>query len=412
MCRSRHSLHILMTALLAASSTAQAAPVARWTATDLPGMTVLDVNGQGKVVGRRATAESPSQATVYTAGTYTDLVPVSAGLSRVESISDNGRMVGAVYGAVGQERWVEFTGNGSTREITPTFAGTSRMWINDLGDVAGNFQPAAGEPRAFVTHADGTGFPVGPLGSHIHEINNQGTVIGSHDNEFAKDRDFIATRDGASRYLPSLGGTASRARDLNNQGQVVGASDLYQDRNRHATFYDNGVLRDLGTLNGVGDSEADAINEAGQIVGWSDLASGGSHAFLYEGGIMKDIGSLGGARSWALSINNLGQVIGYSETTSDEDTLDWFLYDQGQMVAIDDLLRSLGHWDVRSAKLADNGYIAGSAYDWDTGVEHAFLLRLSGDGGGDGGGELPEPATPVLALAGVAAAALARRRRG
>lgn len=410
MCRSRLSLHMLVSALLAASTTAQAAPVARWTTVDLPGMTVFDVNGQGKVVGRRVTAESPSQATVYSAGTYTDLVPVSAGLSRVESISDNGRMVGAVYGAVGQERWVEFTGNGGTRDITPTFIGTSRVWVNDRGDVAGNYQPAADQSRAFLTHADGTGFPIGPLGGQIHQINNLGTVIGYHHNDFAKDRDFIATRDGASQYLPSLGGTVSRARDLNNLGQVVGASDLYQDTNHHATIYENGVLRDLGTFNGVGDSDAYAINDAGQIVGSSDLAGGGSHAFLYEGGVMKDIGSLGGARSWALSINNLGQVIGYSETTSDEDRLDWFLYDQGQMVAIDDLLGSLGHWDVRSAKLADNGYIAGLAYDWDTGVEHAFLLRLSGDDGG--GGELPEPATPVLALAGVAAAALARRRRG
>ncbi len=411
MCRSRLSLHMLVSALLAASATAQAALVSRWTAVDLPGMTVFDVNGQGKVVGRRVTAESPSQATVYSAGTYTDLISVSAGLSRVQSISDNGRMVGAVYGAVGQERWVEFTGNGGTRDITPTFIGTSRVWVNDRGDVAGNYQPAAGQSRAFVTHADGTGFPVGPLSGQIHQLNNMGTVIGFHYNEFAKGRDFIATRDGSSQYLPSLGGTVSRARDLNDLGQVVGASDLYLDTNYHATIYENGVLRDLGTFNDVGDSEAYAINDVGQIVGSSDLAGGGSHAFLYEGGVMKDIGSLGGARSWALSINNLGQVIGYSETTSDEDRLDWFLYDQGHMVAIDDMLRSLGHWDVRSAQLADNGYIAGSAYDWDTGVEHSFLLRLSGQGGGDGSGELPEPATPVLALAGAAAAALARRRR-
>ena len=79
---------------------------------------------------------------------------------------------------------------------------------------------------------------------------------------------------------------------------------------------------DLGTLGG-GYSQAgsganyvpdNCINELGQVVGASETASGDIHAFFWsEETGMVDIGHLGG-RSHANAINNLSEVVGISKT--------------------------------------------------------------------------------------------------
>lgn len=397
------SLRIVAATLLGALFAAShAAPTARWTATDLTGMTVYDVNGQGKVVGVRTGYEGRFEATMYSAGTYTNLAPASYAAAAL-SISANGRVLGVTMDSpASPQRFAELGPGGRDAGFA---VGNGYGVINDRGDIAGTYPTGELEWRAFLSRVDGTAFPIGPLNSRVLDMNNQGTVLGGHDNDFAKDRSFITLRDGATQYLPSLGGTASRGEDINDRGQVVGSSHLSGDSVVHATLYENGVLRDLGTLDGVGSSRASAINEAGQIAGSSSVVGGGEHIFLYENGVMKDIGTLGGRSASAWDINNLGQILGYSQTAPGNDSLfDYFIYDQGQMLNLDDLLSSLGHWDVRGAVLGDNGYIAGRAYDWETGAERSFLLSLNA---GDGG-ELPEPASLALVLLAVAAAGGAR----
>ena len=67
----------------------------------------------------------------------------------------------------------------------------------------------------------------------------------------------------------------------------------------------------LGTLGGQSSTASD-INDLGQIVGYSATTSGEMHAFLYEGGSMVDLGTLGGNLSQATGINNSGQIVGFS----------------------------------------------------------------------------------------------------
>ena len=71
-------------------------------------------------------------------------------------------------------------------------------------------------------------------------------------------------------------------------------------------------MTDLGTLGGT-NSYAIAINDRGQVVGYSGTDRGMTgHAFLYSDGAMTDLGTLGGAvGSWASAINDRGQVVGY-----------------------------------------------------------------------------------------------------
>ena len=87
-----------------------------------------------------------------------------------------------------------------------------------------------------------------------------------------------------------------------------------RDAAQHPTAERRWALTDLGTLGGK-TSSASAMNERGEIVGGSATSSGAIHAFLWRKGRMRDLGisSRGFDSTRALAINGRSQIVGVSE---------------------------------------------------------------------------------------------------
>jgi len=89
------------------------------------------------------------------------------------------------------------------------------------------------------------------------------------------------------------------------------------------------LIENLGTLGGSF-SQAYSINDAGQVVGFSRNSSNENEAFLYDNGSMIGLGTLpDGNFSEAFGINDAGQVVGHSRNSSNQSEA--FLYENGSM---------------------------------------------------------------------------------
>jgi probable HAF family extracellular repeat protein len=236
--------------------------------------------------------------------------------------------------------------------------GARTHWvIRDLGVLSGL-------PCAFV----------GPIA-----ITNRGQIVGLNDNvafghvvvwERGRVIDLgkagFAGESAGVQVEPcsEMGGT-ERALAMNARGAVV-----WTDREGDAWLWQHGRMTDLGTLSGKPSfySEANAINNLGQIVGSSEsefLTPTGPvpHGFLWQHGRMTDLGTLSGkpsASSAANAINNLGQIVGTSETA--HDVYHAFLWEKGRMT---DLGTLSGKPSVDSEAFAinDRGQVLGNSWE-------------------------------------------------
>jgi probable HAF family extracellular repeat protein len=154
----------------------------------------------------------------------------------------------------------------------------------------------------------------GPVG-----INRFGNVAGSNVTNGTY-RAIIYTS--SWQQLGTLGGTESLAGGINDSGWVVGNADTADGSTKAFAWnlgstngeVGNPQMINLGTLGGLV-SEAFSINEPGQITGYSDVPAkptSQQHAFLYSGSKMQDIGALLPQlpNSFGYAVNNTGHVTG------------------------------------------------------------------------------------------------------
>ena len=119
----------------------------------------------------------------------------------------------------------------------------------------------------------------------------------------------------------------------------------------------DGVLQSLGTLGGSR-SAGLSINEAGEIVGWSKLAGDAeSRPFLWNGAAMDSLPLLGGTQGEARWINNVGQVVGTSTTATDGLQQFAVLWEDDTVTQLPPIIAGQNHL---VGFIHDNGDIAGS----------------------------------------------------
>ena len=132
------------------------------------------------------------------------------------------------------------------------------------------------------------------------------------------------------------------------------------------------TLIDLGTLGGLSSWALD-INDRGQVVGYSNPAGGSNdRAFLWEASTgMQDLGTLGGPDSLALGINARGQVVGYSNM-GPPNSSHAFLWEAGS--GMQDL-GTMPSYSFQSFAFGINarGQVVGASAATNEGPAHAFL---------------------------------------
>ncbi|MGW5685205.1 hypothetical protein [Nonomuraea sp. NPDC003754] len=190
-------------------------------------------------------------------------------------------------------------------------------------------------------------------------INNHGHVVGDSPVESGLSHAFL-WKNGKMTDLGTLGGETSFASDVDDDGRVVGCSELPSGE-WSPFLWQNGTMTDLGAHGAPGFCGADvarghiiatfaptpgfaeqrafllsgdvktvidrrpgltanAVNDSGQVVGADNYTVDESgfplstyRAYLWHDGTGRELGTLGGMSSPS-SINNLGQVVGNSDT--------------------------------------------------------------------------------------------------
>jgi probable HAF family extracellular repeat protein len=168
---------------------------------------------------------------------------------------------------------------------------------------------------------------------------------------------------------------------INDRGQVCGTGTLPDNGFTDASLYTDGQIKDLGIARPVDSgSWALAINNPGQVVGysWNFFES---RAFLYSNGVMQNLGYLIGPNrlqdnsSFGQGINNRGQVVGYSYLSYSIENLvqHAFLYSDGVMQDLGTLAGSTGSFSQATA-INDRDEIVGVSTTA-SGTKHAFLYK-------------------------------------
>jgi probable HAF family extracellular repeat protein len=396
---------IAASTLLATLAIAQPQP--HYTVTDLgpmgsPFSQATFVNNNGLVTGVEAAPDGTQHAVLWYRGLMTDISKPGLGgpNSGAGGANELGQVIGGAETSHKDPNDENFCGYGTGLQCLaflwqngvmtplPTLGGTNAGYgqINNLGQVAGYAENSTRDPEGCAVALNGTGPQV---------LDFEPVIWGP--------------RPGEIRELPPLAGdTVGVAFSINDNGQTVGMSGLCGNTvlpgpsaAPHAVLWEkDGAVHDLGNLGGTSNpavlavgNAAFSINNQGQVAGFSALAESKStgcpgvppnplcfpfHPFLWtrETG-MRDLGVLPGDFVGAgLGMNNKGQVVGpsFSAPGPTSGSPRAFLWRDGVMSDLNALVPADSPLYLLLAYgINDVGEIAGFGVQTSTGDIHAFL---------------------------------------
>jgi len=352
---------VVLVVMALGGATAVAVPdFPAYSVTDLKALGIWPaaMNQKGQVVGHACCGRQSTGALIYASGDVRDLgLPAGAFWGfRAIDINDNGWVVGladADANANPSAIWATpalHDGVGWTVIDTSSF-GTTQGYpreINNAGQVIGTTQ-ALGVGEAWWLGGawlfdHGTLIRLTPLSSSVPtDINETGQVVGT-------DRRVVSYPDEAdpSAYWSWRDGQLTTFRGqipelVNDAGTIVTRGFDWASYVSGAYVVEGGVTTPIPIIgcdfiDRCGMSPT-AMNERGDVAGSVILRPASPNevqsAFLYRMGETTALGTLGGLQAAAQSLNNRGQVAGWS--TDSQARLRPFVYDDGVMLDVSEL---------------------------------------------------------------------------
>lgn len=341
---------------------------------------------------------------------YTGLGTLGGSGGWAYDINNNGQITGrsSVTGntAVHATLWE----SGTVTDLG-TLSGNSNsiaFGINDAGSVVGRSIGSAGFVATLWSGGAITDLGLGN-NSTANAINSSGQVAATRLGSGTGQTVSWSSGSAVDRFQTSF-----LRPGINDAGQIVGES-----ANR-AVLSSGGTVTALAAVPGSVFSYAMAINNTGQIVGDSVFCGAcNDRATLWQDGIAIDLGTLGGTDSVAADINDAGQIVGSSKNAlGDYRAVLWNT--AGTIVDLNSFLDATtvdAGWVLYEANaINSDGWIVGGAMNTINMTSSAFLLtpsasRLSSAFLTTTVSPVPEPEIYALLTTGLALLGWAARRR-
>lgn len=216
----------------------------------------------------------------------------------------------------------------------PTF--TQLLGINDHGAIAGYYgsgqivsgtlHPNKGFTLTLPDNFTPENFP-NSAQTQVVAINNHSDTGGFYVDQAGNTHGFL-NHNGTFTNADLPGTTFNQILGLNNYGQAAG---YFQD----AQMLNHAYIRDArGTyvVPAIPNSQATSINDLGEVVGFTQPTTTTSSAFIWQNNAVRIVSYPGATFTQALGVNDKGQIVGtYNDA---QGNAHGFLYDKGRFQAI------------------------------------------------------------------------------